>query len=154
MKTDRKFLYTVIPPETFERPTANWMLAQNLVKYMQSQNAIGLAANQVGIPKRLFVMQVDAIIRHCFNPEVLWISDTTVQDTEGCVSFPGQTAWVERAQTIGVKYQDHRGQPQQHTLSGLAARCYLHELDHLNGVTMLQQQRQQQLQHVLSKSRN
>jgi len=150
MKIDNKFLKQIIPEITFSRPMANHQLASLLVKFMQHNRAIGLAANQVGYQKRLFVMQVDGKIYHCFNPEIVNTDEEIITEIEGCLSFPKDILKVARPGKIFVKYADHRGQYCFEELNGLAARCFQHELDHLNGITM--HERYKENSNVPSKS--
>lgn len=150
MKIDNRFLYKTIPDITFERPSLNQQLSQLLVKYMKSQQAVGLAANQVGYEKRLFVMGINNKIWACFNPEIIEAITDPIEEIEGCLSFPKDRIAVARPETIRVKYADHQGHITEETLSGLAARCFQHELDHLNGITM--HQRYKENNNVLPKS--
>lgn len=107
--------------------------AQNMLKLMFENNGIGLAAPQVGVNKRVFVMGNQQRSYICVNPEVTSTSGSK-RDLEGCLSFPGLWLNVERPETITVKYQDILGRVQEHEFTGLAARVFQHELDHLNGV--------------------
>jgi len=138
MKIDNRYLRTIIPQTTFDRPMVNFQLAQLLIKYMLTNRAVGLAANQVGYNKRVFVMNVNNRIWTCFNPEITSTEIATTIDQEGCLSFPKKFIPVARPEQIQVKYYDHQGNMSEETLVGLAARCFQHELDHLNGITMFQ----------------
>jgi len=146
MKIDSRYLKNVVPTATFDRPSVNFGLAQLLIKYMQHNNAVGLAANQVGQNTRVFVMNVSNKIRTCFNPEIVTISTETTVEKEGCLSFPKKFVSVARPQVIHVKYYDHKGTLIEESLTGLAARCFQHELDHLNGITMFE--RNEELNYV------
>lgn len=112
------------------------VLATTLIETMMAHDAIGLAANQVGMPHRVFVMMFDANQPiACFNPEILnHIGEETAMP-EGCLSFPGLELKVKRPPTIQVRYTDAMGATGTQTMTGLAARIFQHELDHLNGVT-------------------
>lgn len=150
MKIDHKFLKTRIPDSDFSRPMVNYQLANLLLQFMRNKKAIGLAANQVGYKKRVFVMQINSETYQCFNPEVISYSTEVDYFVEGCLSFPTELLEVARPKTILVKYFDYKGTEIQTELSGLPARCFQHELDHLNGITM--QQRHKENQNVSSKS--
>ena len=150
MKIDNKFLKKSISEITFDRPMSNQQLSNLLVKFMQQNKAVGLAANQVGYDKRVFVMQVDGKIYRCFNPEIISTDSTVESGFEGCLSFPKQVLEVARPSKILVKYADYQGNYCQEELTSLAARCFQHELDHLNGITM--HQRQQEAINVSSES--
>lgn len=152
MKIDPKYLHQRQLEISFTSSFANQQLAQLLTKYMLQHRAVGLAANQVGYQKRLFVMHTDGILRYCFNPEILDMSSEVKFELEGCLSYPKSYLEVARPLQITVQYKDSQGGNKIETLEGLSARCYLHELDHLNGITMHQRNKEQQ--DVLSKSRN
>ena len=136
MKLNNEILNKVCQPAVFDNPSRNLKTAHQLLKIMQKENGMGLAANQVGLDLRLFVMKVGDRYFHCFNPEIVSVSDRDVEIDEGCLSFPGQDCSITRPETIQVKYYSAHGQPHEETLSGWASRCFQHELDHLNGLTM------------------
>jgi peptide deformylase len=100
---------------------------------------IGLAAPQVGVTKRILVVDVapkDAPrepIRMA-NPEIVWRSDELAVYEEGCLSLPEQYADVERPAKIRVRYLDEKGETQEREADGLLATCIQHEMDHLDGV--------------------
>jgi peptide deformylase len=136
MKLDNSILTKVCAPAGFKNPTENLRLAQHLIQLMMRERGIGLAANQAGIDLRLFVMFVDKEIFHCFNPEVITFDDESVVMREGCLSFPGERLDIQRSSRIDAKFQNARGIEQLRQFTGIAARCFQHELDHLNGITM------------------
>lgn len=103
---------------------------------MHEHDGIGLAAPQVGIKSRFFIMELDGKEYVCVNPRVLKKGKETEVRDEGCLSYPGQKVLVERAKEIQVSYMDRNGFAKKKKLRGLAARCFLHELDHLDGVVM------------------
>jgi len=140
MQLDNKILDQICQAADFKNPTENLRQAQHLIQLMMREHGIGLAANQVGINLRLFVMYVDKEIFHCFNPEILSSKDNCIM-VEGCLSFPGERLDIERAAEIQVKYYNARGVEQQRVFQGIAARCFQHELDHLNGITMYERQK-------------
>jgi peptide deformylase len=109
-------------------------LAVSLIETMVKNRGIGMAANQVGLPYRVFVMGAEKVGFACFNPEIL---EATGEETyeEGCLSFPGLFIKILRAATIKVRYTDMNGVEKEETFSGLTARIFQHELDHLNGIT-------------------
>jgi peptide deformylase len=110
-------------------------LAINLVETMLHHKAIGLAANQVGMPYRVFVQLTDISWRACFNPHVVNTIGDLETDDEGCLSFPDLTLRVKRQPTIQVAFTDEKAVDHVITLTGMEARVFQHELDHLNGVT-------------------
>lgn len=108
-------------------------LVKEMTILMFSEKGIGLAAPQVGVSKRLFIMgNVDRLVT-CVNPEI--ISGTgEVQDIEGCLSFPNLWLHIKRMEKIDVRYHDSHGNLVETSYDGLMARVFQHELDHLNGV--------------------
>ena len=138
MKLNSSVLYTKCQPATFDRPLDNLRLAQSLFQLMIKERGIGLAANQAGHNIRLFVMYVDREAFHCFNPEVISVDSDIIAIDEGCLSFPGERIRIFRPASIRVQYSSARGQSQERDFTGIAARCFLHELDHLDGITMHQ----------------
>jgi peptide deformylase len=116
--------------------------ANDMAETMYTENGIGLAAPQVGIPKRMLVMDVadpdsgSSNLLAFVNPEVVESGGTIVWE-EGCLSFPGLTVEVERAETIRVVARDPMGGPLEVEGSGLFAVCLQHEMDHLDGLTLM-----------------
>lgn len=128
-------LSKIMPEFDFQKPIINIdLLVGSLKATMKAYNGIGLAANQCNIPIRCFVIQSNDKVIACFNPEVIEYSSFLGKMTEGCLSFPGMNLQIERPLSIKVKYQDEKGVLMQGDFSGLTARCFLHELDHLNGI--------------------
>ena len=103
---------------------------------MKRNDGIGLAANQVGLTLRLFVMET-SIGEHlmCINPEILWSRDTCQINREGCLSFIGEYIDICRPTEILVRYFDEYKKETFKILKGIDAVCFQHELDHLNGIT-------------------
>jgi peptide deformylase len=144
MKLTNKVLYRPAKAfEDFDHTTQNSFLADQLFSFMKKNDGIGLAAPQIGMSKRLFVMEVDSIRRACFNPEILDHSADLTEYTEGCLSFPGEECKIKRPCAVNVRYQTTTGDWVQENLDGLAARCFQHELDHLNGITMYDRAKEQ-----------
>lgn len=109
----------------------------NMFETMYDAHGVGLAAPQVALSKKLFVMDVsggreDKKRVVCINPQIVETKGKVV-DEEGCLSFPGITIMVERPEVITVSAIDIDGQEFTFEASGLAARCVLHETDHING---------------------
>lgn len=136
MKLTRRVLHNQAKPVDFQYPIRNNDLATQMFGLMRLQNGIGLAAPQIGLSKRLFVMSVDGRDRACFNPELVSSSDVFAEFEEGCLSFPGDSCILRRPDAIRARYQNHFGDWVEADLSGLEARCFQHELDHLEGITM------------------
>lgn len=109
-------------------------LVQRLVFTKNEYGGIGLSANQCGVSERLFVIGTNESTIVCINPKVLNSAPNMVADNEGCLSFPGLYCKIHRPAWIEVEYTTPAGEVVQTRLEGLTARCFLHELDHLNGV--------------------
>lgn len=105
-----------------------------MVELMRKAKGIGLAANQVEIAKRFFVLEIDDIIKKVINPEIIEYSDEIVEYEEGCLSIPSVFKKVERPEKIKVKYQNENGEIIEETLDGIWARAFQHEFDHIEGI--------------------
>jgi peptide deformylase len=114
-------------------------LVTRMTQLMQDANGVGLAGNQVGTLQRLFVLQPHAEDepRALVNPRITDIGDETETDDEGCLSMLGVTVPVERPIRVTVEAKDERGEDVRLELEGHAARVAQHELDHLDGVLIL-----------------
>lgn len=143
MKLTRRVLSNISKPVDFSWPWRNLALANNMLEFMHSNQAIGLAAPQIGVAKRLFVMAVQGQQLTCFNPEIVLRAEMLSDFAEACLSFPGDQCTITRPAVISVRYQDHSGHWTEHSMAGLAARCFQHELDHLDGVVMHDRKKEQ-----------
>lgn len=112
-------------------------LALEMMTEMNNHNGIGLAANQIGYPYSVLVMRSHPENLVCFNPKIVSGSKETETLEEGCLSFPGVNVKIKRHQTIRVRFQMPSGMTTTETFSGLTARTFQHELDHLNGVVFI-----------------
>jgi len=113
-------------------------LLQDMLETMYDAPGVGLAAVQVGVLKRMVVIDVagkgEEPHPYCMiNPKITDVSDTFVLHEEGCLSVPDQFAEVERREAVTVEYTDENGNPQTLYADGLLAVCVQHELDHLDG---------------------
>lgn len=137
------------PDPVLQTPAADWNFQsdgdaseierQMLEVMANSNNAIGLAANQVGLLKRVFVIQLQnhPTLKEpfaMFNPSVISESEDHQISDEGCLSFPDLWLSVKRPKSVELEYFDKLGNKCIIKLNGIDARCFLHELDHLNGV--------------------
>ena len=117
-------------------------LLRHMRRIMREANGIGLSANQIGLPHRLFVAEVpgrDEIKFYAvFNPELEKIEKEKVVLEEGCLSVPGVYGDVERPARLVLKGQDRRGKPLRIKAWGLLARVFQHEVDHLSGKLFLE----------------
>lgn len=134
------------------------ILEQNLIKLMIESNGIGLSANQVGILKRVFSIQLQdhPTIKQplaMFNPSLISASEEEVLGLEGCLSFPNLWLEIKRPKHIEVQYFDKNAQECKLNLSNTDARCFLHELDHLNGICFVEKVSKLKLNYAIKKQR-
>jgi len=118
----------------------------DMVETMADQDGIGLAATQVGVDKRVLILSPYAFEGEAgegkpdlvvINPEIVWESDERQLGDEGCLSFPGVFIQVSRPLKVRIRALDGTGTPYELEGEGLGARAILHEIDHLNGVVMV-----------------
>ncbi|KQV10539.1 peptide deformylase [Rhizobium sp. Root1203] len=117
-------------------------LADDMLDTMYDAPGIGLAAVQIGVPRRMLVIDVSREGEEkqpliVINPEIVKSSDERSVYEEGCLSIPDYYAEVERPATVGVKYLDRDGREQMVEADSLLATCLQHEIDHLNGVLFI-----------------
>ena len=136
MELTRRTLKLVLKPADLTNQWVNEDLVQRMLRVMHDHHGIGLAANQVGERIRVFVMCIDEHSWACFNPEIVQDYNDLTDFDEGCLSFPGESCIIKRPNTIDVRYYNVGGVEIREKLTGLASRCFQHELDHLNGITM------------------
>lgn len=113
-------------------------LISRLKLTMKNYNGLGLSANQCGVFERVFVIGNGDMSVACINPKVISQSNNLKNDSEGCLSFPGLFVKVSRPDSIDVSFYDENGKQNFATFEGLTARCFLHELDHMNGIRMVE----------------
>jgi peptide deformylase len=130
---DSQVLREVAELWDFEKDGDPGELVKAMSKLMVLHNGIGLAATQCGIAKRIFVMGNPDHLVACINPEII-LGTETIRDLEGCLSFPDLWMYVERYKVIKVKYYNVAGEKVEQELTGLMARVYQHELQHLDGI--------------------
>ena len=122
-----------------DRPQISRILKENMIHY----EGVGLSANQIGIGERVFIMMLNMETEEtitCFNPRIIKRYDDNVWCEEGCLSFPDEIINVERPDRIIIKYEDEDKKDHKIKLSGMAARIFLHEFDHLEGIVFTQRQ--------------
>ncbi len=112
-------------------------LAEEMLATMREQEGVGLAANQVGRLKRILVAAVEDDEYVLVNPVIEEASETTTSGPEGCLSIPGIQVVVERPTVIKISGRDVSGEPTKIEVEGLLARIFQHEVDHLDGVLIL-----------------
>ena len=117
-------------------------LMDDMLETMYAAPGIGLAAVQVGVPKRIIVMDLaregeEAQPRYFINPEIVWASEELAVREEGCLSVPEIYDEVERPAQVKIRYQNYQGELIEEDAEGLLAVCIQHELDHCNGVLFI-----------------
>lgn len=117
-------------------------LADDMLETMYDAPGIGLAAIQIGVPRRMLVIDISREDKDrkpvvFINPEILKVSDDVSTYEEGCLSIPDYYAEVERPAALTVEYIDRDGKKQTVEADGLLATCLQHEIDHLNGVLFI-----------------
>lgn len=110
----------------------------DMLETMYDAPGIGLAAIQVGEPKRVLVIDLqendEKNPRYFVNPEIVWASEEMSSYQEGCLSVPDVYGDVERPARVRVKYLDYNGEAREEEMDGLMATCIQHEMDHLEGI--------------------
>ena len=117
-------------------------LMDDMLETMYAAPGIGLAAIQVGVPKRVIVMDLarkeePPQPRYFVNPEILWASEETAPYEEGCLSVPEIYDEVERPAQVKIRYLNYQGEEVVEDAEGLFAVCIQHEMDHLDGVLFI-----------------
>jgi len=116
-----------------DRHEISRILKENMIHY----DGIGLSANQIGIGERVFIMMLNVETEEtitCFNPRIIKRYEDDVWFEEGCLSFPDEIINIQRPNRVVVKYEDEDKKDHKIKLDGLAARVFLHEFDHLEGI--------------------
>jgi peptide deformylase len=127
-------LKEVMPAFDFRNPIMDPVeLYTALAETMRDNEGMGLSANQIGIRTRAFVMRAEEIIG-VFNPRVVDVSSETVMLEEGCLSYPNLFVKIKRPKSIKVRFTTPDGETSTKTFTGMTARVFLHELDHLDGI--------------------
>ncbi len=117
-------------------------LVSEMIDVMYASGGVGLAAPQVGVSQRVVVIDPSAgedsnqLIK-MINPRVTWVSPDTDTSEEGCLSLPGAVVSVTRPRAVNIEYHDLAGKVQMLECTGFQARVVQHEIDHLDGLTML-----------------
>jgi len=133
-------LTKVAPQACLDAPTL--ALARDMLETMYAANGRGLAAPQIGVLARVFVMDAawktgDPAPEVFINPEILWRSPQMALGPEGCLSIPGVVAEVMRHSELVLQWQMADGSSQAQKLTGFRAICAQHEIDHLDGIVTL-----------------
>lgn len=119
------------------------MLLDDMLETMYSADGVGLAAPQLGIHKRIIVIDLTPMIEekmeplYIINPEITWVSEEDAVFEEGCLSVPEHYANVIRPKIVKINYLDREGNSQSLTADGLLSTCIQHEIDHLDGILFI-----------------
>lgn len=140
-----------LPLFDFNNPPVNPIeFASSLVETCKKYNGLGLSANQCGFNHRVFVMGSGDEYVAYFNPELLQYEGED-HLSEGCLSFPLLNITITRPKKIAVTYQDYNGNKHSKIFDGITARCFLHELDHMNGIVYTDRAKPLALEYALKK---
>lgn len=112
-------------------------LVDDLTDSMPKPGGAGLSANQIGILKRVFVFDDEGEITACINPRIISASEEMAEELEGCLSLPGAIVPVKRHVTLELEFTDLGGETKCVHAEGWLARVFQHELDHLEGILIL-----------------
>ena len=135
LDADHPLVHTALPEITaYTEPESRKELLDNMIETMRHYGGIGLSANQVGIPIRMFVFGDTKSYIPCFNPRIIESSEEKVAIEEGCLSYPGLFVKIFRSEEITVTFEDENFELHKETFNGLASRIFQHEMDHMNGV--------------------
>lgn len=145
-------------PWNFETDGDAVQLEADMINFMLENHGIGLAANQLGLNVRVFVMGSHNIPDFpepfaVFNPVITEASEELVLDQEGCLSYPGLYLQVKRPAWVVAQYQDSKGNFNEIRVDGYLAKCFQHELDHLNGICFVDKVSQMKLNLAMKKLR-
>jgi peptide deformylase len=131
-------------------------LGRMMLEIMEREEGVGLAANQIGLVTRVMVWRhpENENEKYVFvNPEIVERSEACCSESEGCLSVPGATMLVERAEEITVEAQDAKGTPMRVHLTGMLARIVQHECDHLDGCLILDRTTPEERKRVMKELR-
>lgn len=119
------------PVEKFDERL--WQLLDDMADTLEKADGVGLAAPQVGVLRRVFIMDVGDGLKECINPTIL-AAKGTQECVEGCLSSSGEYGLIKRPKTVKLQAQNRNGKFFVVTLEDLAAECAAHEYDHLEGI--------------------
>ena len=119
------------PVTKFDQKLA--ILIEDMIETMHEANGVGLAGPQVGVMRRLCVVDTGEEDVELVNPEIVEVSAETQTGVEGCLSLPGKYGIVTRPEHVVIRAQDRNGDWYEYEGDDIVARCFLHEIDHLDG---------------------
>ncbi|MDP2837714.1 MAG: peptide deformylase [Candidatus Moranbacteria bacterium] len=112
-------------------------LLPKMVKTMHKEHGVGLAAPQIGVSLRLAVADVDKQVYYLINPQITSRSQSKIVSEEGCLSLPGEYFPILRSETVTIRYQNEKGLPKKLRAVGFLATVIQHEVDHLDGILII-----------------
>ncbi len=135
LEPDHKMLQHPLPEITAEtEPESRPELLANMVETMKHYGGIGLSANQVGLPIRMFVFGDKEHYVPCFNPRIISTSEKKIPIEEGCLTYPGLFVKIFRPDEVTATFEDENRELHEETFTGLMSRVFLHEMDHMDGI--------------------
>ena len=135
LEPDHPLLLTALPEITAEtEPESRQELLDNMVETMKHYGGIGLSANQCGIPIRMFVFGDNNNYVPCFNPRIIKTAGERIPIEEGCLTYPGLFVKIFRPESVTATFEDENRELHEETFTGLMARVFLHEMDHMDGI--------------------
>lgn len=150
---DHSLLTTKLEPFDFTNPpTDPIQLAKDLTETMIAKNGIGIAANQCGLPYRVFAIRSNPVLV-CFNPKIVDASTEEIYLDEGCLTYPNYYVKIKRPKKIKVRFTMPNGTTETRVFEGITARIFLHEYDHLEGVLFMSRATLYHRQQAEKKSR-
>jgi len=133
-------LRTKCVPFDFNNPVVDIIeFSHAIVKLMFEHNGIGLAANQVGLGFRAFALRAVPANFVCINPRIVWKSEKQVLLEEGCLTYPNLIVKIKRPEFIRARFWLPNGEARTEKFIGMTARCFQHEVDHLDGKVFYEQ---------------
>ena len=141
------------PVKDLKNESGRWNeIIQQMLDEIKSGKGVGLAGPQIGLLKRIFVVNIEGDVPRVFiNPSIIETSHETTKFEEGCLSIPGIWADVIRPKTVKVQAWNEKGRPFTIEASGLLARVILHEYDHLEGVLFIDRLSEPKRKKILDK---
>tara|TARA_B100001250_G_C19447932_1_gene634684 strand:- start:73 stop:600 length:528 start_codon:yes stop_codon:yes gene_type:complete len=135
LEPEHKLLLHPLPEITAEtEPESRQELLDNMVETMKHYGGIGLSANQCGIPIRMFVFGDNNNYVPCFNPRIIKTAGERIPIEEGCLTYPGLFVKIFRPESVTATFEDENRELHEETFTGLMARVFLHEMDHMDGI--------------------
>ena len=135
LEPEHKLVLHPLPEITAEtEPESRQELLDNMVETMKHYGGIGLSANQCGIPIRMFVFGDNENYVPCFNPRIIETAGELIPIEEGCLTYPGLFVKIFRPDMVTATFEDENRELHKETFTGLMARVFLHEMDHMEGI--------------------